>query len=140
MKLRIFAGILSGLVIWWFLFFAIGIGFGLLWPDYREAARFMFSENDLSYFRTPMLFLNVVLFIGAGLAAGWLASLIGRHRIAGLVLGLLYLLYMGINHYVLVWDELPAWYNLIVPLIISGSIVLGNRLVGTASFAKLRSS
>lgn len=111
----------------------VGIAFGLLWPDYREAARFMFSEDDLSHFTTPMLFLNFMVFISAGLVMGWLVSVISKNRIAGLVAGLLYLLLMGFNHYVLVWDELPGWYNLVVPLIISGSIVLGSRLVRTAS-------
>lgn len=128
-SLRTIAAIVVGCAGWWFLFLAVGIGFGLLWPEYREAARFMFSEGDLSHFRTPMLFLNLVVFAIAGLAVGWVVTLIGRSRIPALVVALLYLLYMAVNHYILVWDELPAWYNLVVPLFISGAIVLGGRLV-----------
>jgi hypothetical protein len=35
--------VILGLVLWWFLFFAVGIAFGSLWPEYREAARLMFE-------------------------------------------------------------------------------------------------
>jgi len=27
-----------------------------------------------------------------------------------------------------VWDEVPAWYNIVVPLVIAGTIALGSRL------------
>jgi uncharacterized membrane protein len=128
MILRAIAGVVTGAILWWAFFFAIGTGTGLLWPAYREAARLMFAAGDFSGFTTPMLFLNLVLFLAIGVAAGWIAALIGRHRFTAPVVALLYLLYTGFNHYFLVWDKLPDWYNVIVPFVIAGSIVLGGRL------------
>jgi hypothetical protein len=119
---------LLGLVLWWFLFFAIGIGFGLVWPEYREAARMMFESGDTSGYRTPLLLLNLVLFTLIGLATGWFAAYVGRSRMPGLMIAALLLLYMLITHYLLEWDSFPAWYNLIVPWIAVGAIVAGNRL------------
>ena len=132
MSLRTAAAIVAGLLAWMVGFYAIGIAFGLLWPAYAEAARFMFREDDLSHFTTPMLFLNWVLFLGTALFAGWLASWIGKNRIAPLVVAGLYLAYGMVNHYVLVWDKLPGWYNVIVPFVMAVPILLGGRLARTA--------
>ena len=129
MNIRTVSGFLTGVVLWWFLFFAIGIGTGMLWPDYREAARFMFREQDLSHFTLAMLCLNLVIFTVEGLITGWLTTFISRSRTPSLIVGLLFLLHMGVNHYYMVWGKLPDWYNIIVPLFISGSIALGGRLV-----------
>ncbi|MGW8370211.1 MAG: hypothetical protein ACWGPN_16220 [Gammaproteobacteria bacterium] len=126
---RSLISIVLGIALWWFLFFAVGIAFGLVWPRYREAVGFMFDDGDLSHFTTPMLLVNYMVFIVAGVAVGWLVTRISGNRVAALVLGLLYLTYMAINHYFVVWDELPAWYNLLVPVIVTGAIVLGSRLV-----------
>jgi hypothetical protein len=132
-RLRIITAIVAGLVVWMVGFFVIGIAFGLLWPAYAEAARFMFRAEDFSYFTTPMLFVNWLVFLGTGLIAGWLAAWIGKNRIAPLVVAVLYLAYGMVNHYVLVWDKLPGWYNLIVPFVMAVPIVLGGRLVGARS-------
>ena len=133
MIFRTIAGIFAGCVVWWVLFLAVGIGFGLLWPAYREAARFVFSEGDFSHFNTAMLFLNLFVFICAGLVVGWLVSLISKNQISTLVVALLYLLYTAFEHYFVVWGKAPDWYNVVAPLIISGSIVLGSRFVRIAS-------
>jgi len=129
MPWRPIAGFTVGIALWWFLFFAIGIGFGLVWPEYREAARLMFQEDDMSGFGTPQLLLNFVLFLLAGTIVGWVVTLIAKGRTPALVLTGLMLVLMMINHYILEWDSFPAWYNLIVPLIISGAIFAGSRLV-----------
>lgn len=126
---RAIVGVLAGLVLWWFLFFAIGIGFGLVVPEYGEAARMMFQEQDTSGFTTPLLFMNWVLFVIAGLVVGWATSLIGRSRQSTPVLSAAFLIFMVVNHYVLEWDSFPVWYNLIVPLIIAGTILVGGRIL-----------
>ena len=127
MNVRIVTGFVAGCVIWWFLFLAAGIGFGLLWPAYREAAHVLFSAGDSSYFTTPIYFLNFLVFSIAGIVVGWLVSLFSKNRMTALVVALLYLFFMSFNHYYLEWDNFPAWYNVIVPFIISGSIALGSR-------------
>jgi hypothetical protein len=133
MTWRSIASVLLGFALWWFLFLAVGIGFGAIWPEYREAARLMFQEGDLSGFRTPLLFMNFVLFIVVGLVVGWVAAVVGKSRIPVLVLASVLLIYAIVNHYILEWDQFPAWYNLIVPLVVSGPIVLGHRFVGKRS-------
>jgi len=127
-RMRAALAVIVGIVVWWLLFFAVGIGVGAAWPDYRIAARFMFQEDDLSHFTTPMLFANWLVFLGAGVGSGWLTAFVGRSRLSTLVLTGLFLAYMILNHYVLVWDELPGWYNLIVPFVIAGTILLGGRV------------
>ena len=129
MTFRVVAGVVVGIVAWWLLFLGVGIAFGLLWGDYRLAARAFFSDQDGGHFTTAMLLLNWLVFIIAGAADGWLVSLISRKRIAGLVVAALYLLYTLFDHYYLLWHNLPTWYNLIVPWVIAGSILIGSRLV-----------
>jgi hypothetical protein len=129
MNIRPVAGFLTGFVLWWFLFLAVGIGFGLLWPAYREAARVLFSEGDFSLFTTAMQLMNFLVFMIVGICVGLLASIISRSRTPVLVLALFYFLYAAVNHFYLEWDTFPAWYNVIVPFIISGSIVLGSRFI-----------
>lgn len=126
---RPIAGGVLGFALWWFLFFSIGVGIGMLWPEYREAARVMFREGDLRLFTTPMLFANFFVFTVAGIVVGCISTLLGKSRIPALVLAALFLIYAVINHYVLEWEQLPPWYNLIVPVVIAGFIWLGGRVV-----------
>ena len=133
MKLRQVAGFLTGVIIWWFLFIAIGIGFGMLWPGYREAARLLFSAADSSRFTTTMFLLNYLVFIVTGIATGWFAASIGKGRIPALVVALFYLILMAINHFYLEWNTFPSWYNVIVPFVISGSIAIGSQFVRSDS-------
>jgi hypothetical protein len=131
--MRTIAGILAGVIAWMIGFYAIGIVFGLLWPAYAEAARHMFNEDDLSYFTLPMLLMNWALFIGTGLFAGWVASWIGKNRTAPLVVAGLWFVYGVVNHYWRVWNELPDWYNVIVPFVIAAPIFVWSRLGRNAS-------
>ena len=128
MAWRSLAGVVLGLALWVFLFFAIGIGIGQLSPEYREAARLMFQEDDMSGFHTPQLLSNFLLFVITGLAAGWVATVVGKNPAPGLVLSVLFLVLMTINHYILEWDRFPAWYNLVVPLVIALPILAGSRI------------
>ena len=117
-----------GFALWWLLFFAIGIGIGLVWPEYRDAARVMFQEGSFRLFTLPMLIANLLLFTVAGLVVGWISTHIARSRTPALVLVALLFIYAVVEHYVLLWDKLPAWYNLIVPVVIAGFIWLGSRV------------
>jgi len=132
-SLRTVAAIIAGLLSWIAGFYVIGIAFGLTWPAYAEAARFMFREDDLSHFTTPMMFMNWLLFLGTATFAGWLTARIAKNRVAPLVVTGLYLVYGMVTHYVLVWDKRPRWYNVIVPFVMSLPILLGARVAGTRS-------
>ena len=122
----IYAGI-AGLALWWLLFYALGIGVGLLWPAYREAASVMFQDRSFALFSLPMLFANLLVFFLSGTAAGRVSTALARSRGAASVLSALLLVYAVTEHYWLLWDKLPSWYNLIVPLVIGGSVWQGSR-------------
>ena len=127
MTWRAIIGVVLGLALWAFLFMTIGIGIGQVSPEYREAARLMFQEDDMSGFGTAQLLLNFLLFSVTGLVVGWVATVVGRNRVPALALGVLFLVLMVINHYVVEWDRFPAWYNIVVPFVISVSILAGGR-------------
>ena len=95
----------------------------------------MFEADDLSHFTTPMLFTNWALFVGTGTLTGWLSSWIARSRTAPLVVSLIWFAYAVVNHYWVVWNELPDWYNLIVPFVIGLPILVWGRIAKTQSFA-----
>jgi len=128
MNMRAIAAVIGGIIAWWILFMAIGIAFGLIWPDYRAAARAFFNNQDFSQFTTAMKLANFVVFAIAGVIDGWLVAQLGRSRIAGIVVAGLYLAYALFDHYYLLWNVIPAWYNLVVPWIIAGSIFAGAHL------------
>ena len=128
MTWRPIAGVILGFAVWWLLFFAIGVGIGQLWPEYRDAARVMFQERSFRLFTPPMLIANLLLFAVAGLVVGCVSTLIGKSRTSALVLSGLLFIYAGIEHYRLLWDRLPPWYNLIVPVVIAGFVWLGSHI------------
>jgi hypothetical protein len=128
MTLRAVGVFVGGIVIWSALFWIVGIAFGLAWPDYSAAAQLFFANQDFSLFTVPMMLTNFVLFTISGLASGWIVVTFGRNRKAGLALAALGLAYGLFEHYYLLWNVLPDWYNLVVPWIMGGSIYLGTRL------------
>jgi hypothetical protein len=125
--LRAVAAVVAGILAWPIGFFAIGIAFGVLWPAYREAVHVLFTQQDFSHFTPPMVFANFGVFLGAGLLSGWLPATIGN-RMASLVVTGLYLAIFMVDHYVLAWNVLPHWYNIIVPFVIAAPIFVGGRL------------
>ena len=125
MAWRKITGGLAGFLLWWFLFFVAGIGIGVVLPDYREAARLMFQEGDMSGYTTPLLLCNYFLFITNGLIVGLVTTLLSKSRFPVYILTGVFFTYMIVNHYVLEWDSFPGWYNLMVPFIVAGAILLG---------------
>jgi hypothetical protein len=125
---RVAIGVLLGLAVWWLLFFAVGIGIGLVWPDYREAARVMMQEQSFRLFALPLLLANYLLFAVAGVVAGRVSTAIDKTGKAALISAGLLLIYAGVQHYIRLWNQLPDWYNLTIPVVISVSVWLGGRV------------
>jgi hypothetical protein len=118
---------IAGLALWVFLFYALGIGIGLVWPAYRDAAQVTFQEGSFQLFTTPMLLTNLLVFFLSGYAAGRVSTVIAKRRGVGLALSMLLLIYAVAEHYWLLWEKLPHWYNLIVPIVMAGSVWVGGR-------------
>ena len=130
MPVRTISAVVLGGALWFFLFMAVGICFGFVWPAYAEAVSLLFDSGDSSLFTLPMYFINMIVFLAAGLGAGTLAAWVGKRPLPTLVLGGVALVLFGIDHYILVWDNLPHWYNLIIPWVIAGTLLAGGRLIG----------
>jgi hypothetical protein len=124
---RIAGGAIIGLAIYWLLFLVLGISFGLLWSDYRDAARLMMQEQSFRLFTTPMFLTNYVVFAVAGAVAGWASTLVSKTIKSALVALAVLLIYAGAEHYYLLWGQLPDWYNLTIPIVITGFFWLGSR-------------
>jgi hypothetical protein len=133
MNLRAIGSVVLGVAIWPALFTVLGIGFGLLWPDYRLAARTYFASQDFSEFTLGMMLLNQALFAVVGMICGWLVTRVGGTRTAGLVFAGIGFAYGAQAHFYREWGNLPDWYNLVVPWIMGGSIIIGSRLAKGAS-------
>jgi hypothetical protein len=133
MNVRAIAAVVVGIVAWFVLFMVVGIAFGFLWGDYRAAASVFFANGDFSHFTIAMMITNFVVFIVAGAVDGRLVWIIGKNRVAVMVVAGLFLLYALFEHYYLLWGQLPDWYNVIMPWIIAGSIFLGGRLQKTGA-------
>jgi len=127
MVLRTASGVLLGLALWWLLFFAFGVGIGLLWPEYRDAARVMMQERTFLLFTTPMLFTNYLVFAAAGVLSGWVSAVIAKTNKSALAITVILFVYAGLQHYFLLWTKLPDWYNVTIPIVIAGSVWLGGR-------------
>lgn len=127
MNFRATGAVILGIAAWPVLFTVVGVGFGLLWSDYRLAARTFFASQNFSQFTLGMMLLNFVLFTVIGAVSGWLVARVGASRTAGLVFAGICFAYGALNHFYLLWGNLPDWYNLAVPWIMAGSIVIGVR-------------
>jgi uncharacterized membrane protein (DUF485 family) len=127
---RVAGGVVLGLALYWLLFLALGVSFGLVWPDYRDAARVMMQERSFRLFTLPMFLANFVVFAVAGYAAGWLSTRISKTTKSATATTAILLVYAVTEHYILLWNQLPDWYNLTIPLVIAGSFWLGGRASG----------
>lgn len=128
MNFRAIAAVIAGGVLWYVLFMALGVAIGLVWPDYQQAAAEFFEREDFGLFSFPMMLMNLLLFAIAGKLTGWFVAALGASRKPALVLAGLFFALALFDHYYLVWNVLPSWYNLLVPWIVGGSIYLGSRL------------
>lgn len=129
MKLRIPLGILAGLLIWWVMFYASGTVFMYFWPAMLEAAGPVVENNDFSQFTTPMLLLLIVMYLWVNPIAGWLIVYITKNRDHVWIASVLMLIYAGYIHWFQLWNNLPDWYNVLVPIMIPPLMYLGGRLV-----------
>jgi hypothetical protein len=123
-------GVVVGALVWMFGFYALAIGLSMVWPDYAVHGR-QFVREGVFTFTAPMACCNVLLWVLAGIGAGWVGAKIARRRAAVGVLAGLLGIYLAVLHLVLYWPRFPWWYNLAVVLSCVPAVLWGARLANS---------
>src|SRR5262245_49144394 len=122
-------GVVLGWLVWFAGFLVLAIGLAALWPDYGVHGRAWMNDHVFD-FTTPMAGLNVLFWIVAEVAAGWVAIAVARRREALWVLATLVGLYLCYEHLYAEWANIPTWYNLAVAISGIPAVLLGGWLAG----------
>ena len=128
--MRSILGILAGFIGWWVAFYASLVIFAAVWPGLLDMGRRALESNDYGQISTPALTLLIVMYFWVNPIAGWLTVLITRNRNDALITAMPLFAYAAFAHYYRLWNNLPDWYNLIVPVLIPPLVYLGGRLAG----------
>ena len=123
-------GVVVGGLVWMFGFYALAIGLSMVWPDYAVHGR-QFVREGVFTFTAPMAWCNVLLWVLAGIGAGWVGAKIARRRAAVGVLAGLLGIYLAVVHLVLYWPRFPWWYNLGVVLSCVPAVLWGAKLANS---------
>jgi hypothetical protein len=129
--LRSVLGVVAGAVLWMVLFTVLAIGLANFWPDYAVHGR-EYLRQGIFTFTAPMAVCNLVFWVVAELAAGWVAMKIAQRREAVWVLAGLVVAYVGVIHLVTDWSRFPWWYNLGVVIPAGFAVLLGGRMARPA--------
>jgi hypothetical protein len=132
--IRAAAGVVAGWVVWFVGFLALAIGLAAVWPGYAVHGRAWMNDHVFD-FTTPMALVNVLFWIAAEIAAGWVAVLVGRRRESLWVLAAIVGLYLGYEHLYAEWTNIPAWYNLAVAISGIPAVLLGGWLASSRRVA-----
>ena|SRR5262245_15250217 len=122
-------GVVAGWILWLVAFMALAIGLAAVWPEYRVHGRAWMYDHVFD-FPTNMAIVNVIFWIVAEIAAGWVAMAVARRREAVWVLAAIVVGYLGYEHLYAEWANIPAWYNLSVVILAVPAVLLGARLAG----------
>ena len=117
-------GVVAGWVVWFVGFLALAILLAAVWPEYRVHGQAWMNDHVFD-FPTPMAVFNVIFWILAEIAGGWVEAV---WVLAAIVGG--YLLY---EHLYAEWANIPAWYNLAVAILGVPAVLLGGELAGRSA-------
>jgi hypothetical protein len=125
--MRSVLGVVIGALTWVVAFYALATGLARLWPDYAVHGR-QWLRDGVFTFTPSMACCNLVFWMLAALAAGWVAARISRRRGVLWVLAGLLGIYLAAVHLVVDWPRFPWWYNLGVVIPTVPAVLLGARL------------
>ncbi len=125
-------GVVAGWVVWFVGFLALAILLAAVWPEYRVHGQAWMNDHVFD-FPTPMAIFNVIFWIVAEIASGWVAMVVARHREAVWVLAAIVGGYLVFEHLYAEWANIPAWYNLAVAITAVPAVLLGGRLAGRSA-------
>ncbi len=129
MNFKIVAGIAAGFVSWWLAFYATTAVFAVAWPEMLEAGRPAIRDNDWSHITGSMLSLLLLMYFWVNPIAGWVTVFITKNRKHALITVIPLFAYAAYAHFYNLWNLLPDWYNLAVPILIPPLVYLGGSLV-----------
>ncbi len=90
-------GVVGGGIVWWMGFFGLARLLYLSWPAYATTAH-EFMITGVSEFTTPMYAWQVLFWVLAEIAAGWIAVVIARRRESAWVLAALLMTFVCFMH------------------------------------------
>jgi hypothetical protein len=127
MKLRPILAVVAGYAAWVVGFWVPNILLALVWPALREVAAIWSEQGRYDVFDTSMLIAFQFTWPIANAAAGFVTRLISRRQLEVWCIAALLFAYFAFNHLYALWDQMPAWYNVIVvipvvPMVIVGSL------------------
>src|SRR5262252_2528849 len=125
--LRAVIGVVAGWLVWFVGFLALAILLAAVWPEYRVHGRAWMNDHVFD-FPTQMAVFNVVFWIVAEIAAGWVAMRIAIRRQALWVLAAIVGGYLAYEHLYAEWTNIPTWYNLAVAITGIPAVLLGGWL------------
>ena len=120
-------GVVAGWIVWFVGFLALAILLAAVWPEYRVHGGAWMNDHVFD-FPTVMAVFNVLFWILAEIAGGWVAMVIARRREAVWVLAAIVGGYLLYEHLYAEWANIPAWYNLVVALSAIPTVLLGGKL------------
>jgi hypothetical protein len=132
-------GVVVGVIVWMAVFSALAFGLAALWHDYGLHGRDWFRDHSFT-FTSLMGCVNLVFWVLAEIAAGWVAMKIAQRRKAVWVLAALLGLYLAYQHLWVYWSSIPWWYNLGVVIPAVFAVLLGGRLARESGKESIRFS
>ena len=129
MKVRSVIAILAGGLVWMVTFpLLVGL-MTTVWPALREAVHAFRNTGRFHVFgSTSMLIGFQVLWLLTNGAAGLVTALISKRKTEVLILMGILVAWFAYNHFWAVWDQLPAWYNVLVVVLVAPMVVVGGTI------------
>ena len=129
---RAVLGVVAGWIVWFLAFLGLAIGLAAVWPEYRVHGQAWMNDHIFD-FPTNMAVFNVIFWILAEIAAGWVTMAIARRREALWVLAAIVGPYLFYEHLYAEWANIPAWYNVAVAITAIPAVLLGGKLAGRSA-------
>lgn len=125
--MRSVLGVAIGALVAMVGFYLLAAALAHLWPDYAIHARQWVRDGAFTF--TPaMACCNLLLWVLADAAAGWVAAKVSQRLQAVWALAGLVAICLAAVHLVLHWPLFPWWYNVGVVLPAAPAVLLGGWL------------
>jgi hypothetical protein len=126
--LRSILAVAAGYAVWAVAFWVLIFLLALVWPALRDAGGVFFEQRRYDIFATSMLVAFQLMWPFANAAAGLVTRLISRRQPEVWCLAALLFVYFAYNHWWVLWDELPVWYNVVVVIPVVPFVLIGGML------------